>query len=245
MLKFRRAILGLPVVFFVFFFESSVSAQCGPGKISKEIQGFASIVTVDNSYNGVTGPYALGIPDGTGAYFSNNGQYIIIDLLDTVRVGQIYSFIWRQYPGIIPASQLWWSESIDGITFYNNSHSGILSTTNQRYFQSDIVAENDTRYIKVFINGTNDFQLDAVSYFATKCFSEVCGSEYNSQLISGNATYIAGNSINDPTYANFAPDGRGAFINSPTDFARFRLPYAIPAGQSYYIIWRAAQSGAQ
>ncbi len=245
MLSYKKAIFPLLVGIFALLFELSVSAQCGPGKISRVVQGYASLITTDNSYNGITGPSSLGVPDGNGTYFSNNGQYIIIDLLDTVRVGQTYSFIWRQFPGIIPASQIWWSESIDGVTFYNNSHSGFLSTTNEEYFQSEIIAENDTRFIRVFINGTNDFNLDAVSYYATKCYSDLCGAGYTSQLISGNAIYSAGNSINDPTYANIGPDGRGAFLNSTTDFARFRVPNTIPAGQPYYIIWRADQNGAQ
>ena len=44
---------------------------------------------------------------------------------------------------------------------------------------------------------------------------------------------------------NFVPDGRGAYLNSTTDYARIVLPYTIPAGQDYYIIWNPFQSGAQ
>ncbi|MGB8359421.1 MAG: hypothetical protein WCD55_12485, partial [Bacteroidales bacterium] len=246
MLKFSRAILPLLVVLFSLLGEPLVNAQCGAGKISKMIQGYASIVIADFAYNNNSGPNALGVPDGNGAYFSNNGQYIIFDLLDTVRTGQTYSFIWRQYPGIIPASQIWWSESVDGITFTDHPSSGSVSTTNERYFSTDFVTATDTRYIKIsMMSGTNDFNVDAISYFATKCYSDNCGAGYTSQLIAGNGTYTSGNSINDPTYANFVPDGRGAFLNSTTDFARFSLPYTIPAGQEYYIIWRPAQNTAQ
>jgi len=204
MLRNRKAVLPLLVVIFTLFFDISVSAQCGAGKIPKVIQGFGSIITIDNSYGGSTGPNALGAPDGTGAYFSNNGQYIIIDLIDTVRAGQTYSFIWRQYPGIGPASQIWWSESVDGSSYVDHPLSGTISTTNERYFITDIIAANDTRYIRISMaSGTNDFNVDAVSYYATKCFSDVCGAGYTSQLISGNATYYSGNSINDPTIVNY------------------------------------------
>ena len=81
---FARAILPVVLLVSGLLVDTSVSAQpCGPGKISKTIQGFGSIVTVDNAYNGNTGINALGGPDGNGAYFTNNGQYIVIDLLDT------------------------------------------------------------------------------------------------------------------------------------------------------------------
>ena len=246
MLVRPKAILPLLVVIFFTLSEYSASAQCGPGKIPKVVQGFGSILTSDHSYNNSTGSSAIGAPDGVGAYFSNNGQYIIIDLLDTVRAGQSYSFIWRQRPGIGPASQIWWGESLDGINFTDHPSSGSVSTTNERYFIQDFIASTDTRYIRFsMISGTNDFEVDAVSYYATKCYSDICGAGYLTQLISGNATYYSGNSINDPTYANFVPDGNGAFINSTTDYARFRLPYTIPAGQDYYVIWRPIQNGAQ
>ncbi|MDX9772366.1 MAG: hypothetical protein RBT02_02975, partial [Bacteroidales bacterium] len=243
MLRNRKPLLPLLVVIFILFFDVSVSAQCGTGKISKVIQGFGSIITADNAYGGSTGINALGAPDGNGAYFSNNGQYIIIDLLDTVAVGQTYSFIWRQYQNVTGLSLLWWSESTDGITF---NPRGNISTFNERYFSEEVVASTPTRYIKIYMQtGTADFSVDAVSYYATKCFSDECGAEYTSQLISGNATYYSGISINNSTYANFVPDGTGALINSTSDYARFRLPYLIPAGQEYYIIWRPAQNGSQ
>ena len=93
--------------------------------------------------------------------------------------------------------------------------------------------------------GTADFNVDAISYTATKCYSDDCGAGYSPQLISGNGTYTAGNSIIDPTFVNFVPDGRGAFLNTTTDYARIVLPYTIPAGQDYYIIWNPFQNGAQ
>ncbi|MFZ0471207.1 MAG: hypothetical protein WAL94_01200, partial [Bacteroidales bacterium] len=146
MLRHSKAIVLLLVLIFSFLFYGNVAAQCGPGKISETIQGFGSIVTADYAYNNNTGINALGGPDGVGAYFSNNGQYIIIDLLDTVKAGQIYSFIWRQYPGIGPASQIWWSESVNGIAFTDHPSSGLISTTNERYFITDVIAASDTRY---------------------------------------------------------------------------------------------------
>ena len=196
---FARAILPVVLLVSGLLVDTSVSAQpCGPGKIDKTIRGFGSIITVDNAYNGNTGINALGGPDGNGAYFTNNGQYIVIDLLDTIRVGQTYSIIWRQYPGISGNSLLWYSESVDGIVFNDR---GNVSTFNERYFSEDIVAANPTRYIRIYMQtGTADFNVDAISYTATKCYSDDCGAGYSPQLISGNGTYTAGNSIIDPTF---------------------------------------------
>ena len=59
------------------------------------------------------------------------------------------------------------------------------------------------------------------------------------------AIYLSGNGIGDPNYASYAPDGRGALLNSAGDWIRFRLPYTISAGQEYYIIWRPAENNAQ
>ena len=238
-LRLRKAIVSLLVVIFSLLFSGNVDAQCGAGKISATIQGFGAIIKVDNAYGGNTGQNALGGPDGNGAFFSNNGQYIIIDLLDTVKAGQIYSFIWRQYPGIGPASQIWWSESLDGVTFVDHPTSGSVSTTNERYFLSDFSAATDTRYIRIsMMSGTNDFNVDAISYYATKCFSDNCGAGYNAQLVSGNGLYLSGNGIGDPNYISYSPDGKGALLNSAGDWIRIRLPYTISAGQEYYVIWR-------
>ena len=246
MLRHSKAIVPLLVLIFSLLFYSNVSAQCGPGKISETIQGFGSIVTADYAYNNNTGINALGGPDGVGAFFSNNGQYIIIDLLDTVKAGQTYSFIWRQYPGVVPASQIWWSESVNGIAFTDHPSSGLISTTNERYFITDVIAASDTRYIRIsMVSGTNDFNFDAISYYATKCYSDNCGAGYSTQLVSGNGVYSSGIGIGDPNNVNYVPDGSGALLNSAGDWIRIRLPYTISAGQEYYIIWRPVDNNAQ
>ena len=208
-----RAILPLLVAIFFSLSDYSASAQCGPGKISKIIQGFGSIVTVDNAYAGTTGVNALGDPDGVAAYFSHNGQYIIIDLIDTVRIGQTYSFIWRQHQGMPDYTTLWWSESIDGTNFIDHSLSGLITTTNKSFFNSEFTAEHDTRFIKIYMAaGTNDFYFDAISYYATKCYSDICGAGDRTQLISGNGTYVEQSYVTNPTYANYVPDGSGALF---------------------------------
>ena len=238
MLKFRKAIFTLPVVLFAFFFESSVSAQCGPGKISHNVSGFGSILTENFAFS--NGLYALGAPDGNGANFSSGGQYITIDLIDTVRAGQTYSIIWRQYPGQSGTSYLNWSESVDGATFTIHPSSGI-GTDNETYFNTEIIASSDTRFIKIFSSSTYDLSIDAVSYNAIKCYSDNCASGYASKLNSGNGLPLVSsdqNGVTSYTYLSGVPDGRSAYFNSSGDWAIINFPFTIPAGQKYYIIWR-------
>ena len=238
----RKAILPLLVVIFSLFYAETASSQCGPGKISRTVQGFGSILTIDNAYGGITGAYALGTPDGSGAYFSNNGQYIVIDLIDTVQAGQTYTFFWRQHQSMSGSTIMWWSESVDGVSFTEHSLSGLLTTSNKSFFSSEITAENPTRFLRIYMAaGTNDFYLDAVSYNATKCYTEVCGPGTTSRILSGNALPLSStdqNGVSNYTNISGVPDGRNATLNSSGDWAIISLPHTIPAGQQYYIIWR-------
>ena len=243
MLRNRRAILPLLAVIFILFFDLSVSAQCGAGKIPVTVKGFASILTVDNSF-GPSGINSLGAPNGSGTNFSSGGQSFVIDLIDTVRAGQIYSITCRQYPGQSGTSTLNWSESIDGVTFTVHPSSA-MGTTNERYFTTDIVAATDTRFIRFFSSDTYDLSIDAVSYSTTKCLSGGCSAGYTNQVISGNGYYIEQSSVGNPANTNYVPDGLGAGFNSGSDRIVLSLSYDIPAGQQYQIIWRPSENGAQ
>jgi hypothetical protein len=214
-LRHRKAIVLLLVMISSFLFSSNIAAQCGPGKISETIQGFGSILTANTSFS--NGSYALGGPNGSGANFSTGGQYIIVDLIDTVKAGQTYSITWRQYPGETGTSILNWSESLDGTTFVVHPSSG-LGTTNERYFTTDIVAATDTRYVRIFTTTTQDLNVDAISFNATKCYTNPCGPGFSSQLISGNGTVSGNNSITNPNNTNYVPDGNGATFNSNSSF---------------------------
>ncbi len=234
--------MPLLAVILIFFFDFSVSAQCGAGKIPMTVQGFGSILTVNSAFS--NGAYSIGAPNGNGANFSSGGQFIIIDLIDTVRAGQTYSITWRQYPGEGGTSVLNWSESIDGSLFTVHPSSGI-GTTNERYFTTDIIAASDTRFIRIFTTTTNDLSIDAVSYTATKCFTDPCGAGLTASLISGNGYYTEQSSVSNPANANYVPDGSGALFNSAADRIVLSLPYSIPPGQHYQIIWRPSENGAQ
>ena len=241
MLRNRRAILPLLAVIFILFFDLSVSAQCGAGKIPMTVQGFGSILTVNAAFS--NGAYSLGAPNGNGANFSSGGQFIVIDLIDTVRAGQTYSITWRQYPGEAGTSVLNWSESIDGSLFTVHPSSGI-GTTNERYFTTDISAATDTRYIRIFTTDNNDINVDAISYYATKCFSDICEAGFNTQFISGYGSYTTQANVNNPAYANFVPDGLGANFNSGFDRQVIRFQHTLQTGQNYFIIWRPSENNA-
>jgi len=235
----RKAIMPSLVVIFSLFFAETASPQCGAGKISQTVQGFGSILVVDNSFAS-GGLNALGAPNGSGANFAAAEQYIIVDLIDTVKAGQLYSIVWRQYPGQSGSSILNWSESLDGSTFIVHPSSGV-PTTNESYFSTDVVASTDTRFIRIFSTTTTDLSIDAVLYSTYRCFSDICGAGYSTRLLSGNALPLASsdqNGVSNYTYLSGSPDGRGASFNSSGDWAIINLPHTIPAGQQYYIIWR-------
>ncbi|MDT8373316.1 MAG: lectin-like protein, partial [Bacteroidales bacterium] len=238
-MRHRKAILPSLVVIFSLFFAETASPQCGAGKISQTVQGFGSILVVDNS-SASSGLNALGSSDGSGAIFASPWQYLIIDLIDTVRAGQSYSIIWRQSPGQNGSSVLNWSESLDGSTFVVHPSSGI-PTTEESYFSTDIVASTDTRFLRLFSNSPRDLSIDAVIYSTNRCYSDLCGPGYSSRLLSGNALPVASidqSGVSDYTYLSGVPDGRGALLNSSDDWVIIYLPHTIPAGQQYYIIWR-------
>ena len=243
MLSYKRAIFPLLVFFFALFFDLSVSAQCeGPGKSSFEVQGYASILITDDSYQHITGPGALGSPDGDAAYFANYGQSITVDLIDTVKAGQTYSFFWRQHQSMPEPSRIWWAESVDGTVFVSHPLSGVLSTSNKTFFRSQITANTDTRYLRIYMGaGSYDFYIDAISYTTVKCYSQVCGTGYSSRIVSGNALPLVSsdqNSVADYLNLSGLPDGKAAYFNSSGDWAILNLPTTIPAGQQYSLIWR-------
>ena len=238
----RKALLPSLVVIFSLFFAETASPQCGPGKISRTVQGFGSILTENAAFS--NGPYSLGAPNGNGANFSAAGQYLVIDLIDTVRAGETYSITWRQYPGQSGTSYLNWSESLDGSTFTVHPSSGI-GTDIERYFATDIVAATDIRFVRIFTTSTQDLSVDAISYVATKCFSDPCGAGLTPRLISGNGYYTEQSSVSNPANANYVPDGLGTTFNSGSDRIVLSLPYLIPAGQNYYVIWRPLENNAQ
>jgi hypothetical protein len=237
----RKAILPSLVVIFSLFFAETASPQCGPGKISRTVQGFGSILTENAASS--NGHYSLGAPNGNGANFTSGGQYVVIDLIDTVRAGETYSIIWRQYPGQSGTSYLNWSESLDGSTFTVHPSSGI-GTDVERYFATDIIAATDTRFIRIFTTSTQDLSVDAISYTATRCFSDPCGAGLTPRLISGNGYYTSQANVNNPAYSNYVPDGIGANFNSGFDRIIIQFPYTIPADQNYYIIWRPSEANA-
>ena len=184
------------------------------------------------------------MPNSSGAQFYDNGDYLVIDLLDTVRAGQQYIIYWRQRPSQNGSSTLNWSEALVLGSFTVHPNSGI-PTTNERYFNDTITANTDTRYIRFFNNDGSDFELDAVSFITYKCFSINCGPGSYSQLFSGYVQQISNTSITNPDNVNGVPNGFGAFFNSGSDRIIVSLTFSIPAGQDYHIIWKPEEDNAQ
>ncbi|HUW92924.1 MAG TPA: lectin-like protein, partial [Bacteroidales bacterium] len=240
MLRYRGSILALLVVIFSLVGEHSVIAQCGPGKIEKTIRGFGAIVAESNV--GSTSNTSLGMPDNLGALFDGSTDALVIDFIDTVRAGQQYQITWRQRPGQGGISTLNWSEALVMGSYTVHPNSGI-TTTDERFFNTTVVANANTRYIRIFSTNGNDFEIDAISFSTTKCLTKPCAGGYSPQLISGSANPLVPPddyySISYPEDIDGVPDGYYGYINNPADWMIINLPFTIPAGQNYYIVLRS------
>ncbi|NLE34484.1 MAG: hypothetical protein GX622_05230, partial [Bacteroidales bacterium] len=90
-------------------------------------------------------------------------------------------------------------------------------------------------------SGTNDFFIDAISYTTTKCYSNTCGAGYTARILSGNALPLSTsdyNGVDDYTNISGSPDGRFARFENSGAWAILNLPFTIPAGQQYSLVWR-------
>lgn len=124
----------------------------------------------------------LGSPDGAGADFLTNGDYIVVDLTDTIPAGQLYYVTWRQTPLAPGTSNMELYESEDGVAFTLNTATP-LSTSNENYFVQAVLSENATRYIRFERPvGSQDFQVDAVTY----SFQGGIGGTWSGTGVSGN-----------------------------------------------------------
>jgi len=236
MLSYKKAIFPLLAGIFALLFELSVSAQCGPGKTPFEVQGFGSVAMQSLS----VGPpeYVLGAPNGSAAQLYDNGDYIVIDFIDTVLAGQEYVIYWRQRSGASGISTLNWSESL---TYGSYDPPRNITTSNEELFSQSVTATNDFRYIRIFNNNGSDFEVDAVSYTTVKCFSSICAPGFSGHLLSGNALPLEAADIKDVNNARSiagVPDGSYASFNSSGDWVIINLPYTIPTGQIYSLVWR-------
>ncbi|MBK8227323.1 MAG: hypothetical protein IPK70_09135 [Flavobacteriales bacterium] len=101
--------------------------------------------TVVASSNVITPEQADGPPNGVGASFSTTGGWAVLDLADTVLIGEAVSLLWRSQTAGLQARMLV-SSSLDGV---NWSISTTYSTTSGTYVTTSYPVPVNARFIKV------------------------------------------------------------------------------------------------
>ncbi|MBK9148441.1 MAG: hypothetical protein IPM12_11590 [Flavobacteriales bacterium] len=118
------------------------------------------------SSNAITPEQAVGAPNGVGASFNATSSWAVLDLADTVLVGEAVSLLWRSQTAGVQARMLV-SSSLDGVTWSNST---TYSTTSGTYVTTSYPVPVNARFIKVqrHSNGLyTAFLLDAVRFLGS------------------------------------------------------------------------------
>jgi len=104
---------------------------------------------------------AIGVVNGTGAFFTNTGNYMILDLGNTLPAGKNYTITWKK-SGTGTASMKV-SESTNNSTYTQNSATP-ATTTSTAYVSLTLTTGVATRYLKIESMSSVDFYVDAAAY---------------------------------------------------------------------------------
>ncbi|HMQ75987.1 MAG TPA: HYR domain-containing protein, partial [Flavobacteriales bacterium] len=163
----------------------------GPVDLNNYLVAYAD--SIPSSLN-VASPYeALAPPDAVGALFNTTNGWLVLDLLDTVPVGEAVSLTWRSQTNGAQARMLV-STSLDGINWTSAS---TYNTSSGAYVTTSHPLSANARYIKVQRHSSTlltGLDLDAVRFFG----GTVTGGSW-----SGGAHVTAG--------GLFTPSGAGMY----------------------------------
>ena len=116
------------------------------------------------SSSGVDNPQeALDIPDGVPALFYDGGDQFILDLTDIIPLSEKYTLTWRKRITTGPKPSVLVEESTDGIT-YAIATGAPFTLNTSTYFETEITASVDTRYLRITSQNNADMDFDAVGY---------------------------------------------------------------------------------
>ncbi len=168
---------------------NGVDPQCGPSETGINLSGNAS----HESNSGVEASgNASGPIDGVGAKFYDGNDFMILDLNQTLSIGQKYTLSWRHkyYTSSFPGpAKVDIYESADGTNFSFNTT--LTTTVKDIYITNTVTTATTTRYLKL-VNpaaDTPDFEVDAVVFCNTVCQSvnpQTCSLENYGETGSGN-----------------------------------------------------------
>ncbi|MBL8011460.1 MAG: hypothetical protein JNJ64_12725, partial [Flavobacteriales bacterium] len=108
---------------------------------------------------------ATGAPNSAGAIFNTAGGWLVLDLQDTLSIGEPLNLTWRSQTNLVQAQMLV-TTSVDGVNWTTPS---TYTTTSSSYGIANHVLGAPARYVKVARHATlgTSFHLDAVRYFGS------------------------------------------------------------------------------
>ena len=136
-------------------------SNSAPVDLNNYLVAFADSVVASSN---VTSPQeALGAPNSLGAYFNSVSGWEVLDLGDTVTVGEAVALTWRSQTNLIQARMLV-SSSLDGVTW---SAATTYSTTSGSFITTNYPVPANARFIRVQRHSSalyTGFHLDALRY---------------------------------------------------------------------------------
>ncbi|HQW86746.1 MAG TPA: hypothetical protein PLH93_06150, partial [Flavobacteriales bacterium] len=115
--------------------------------------------------NVVSPQEATGAPNSVGAFFTTAGGWLVLDLRDTLPIGEAMNLTWRSQTDLVQARMLV-STSVDAV---NWTTPATYTTSSSTYGISNHMLGASARYIRVARHGTlgTGFHLDAVRFLGS------------------------------------------------------------------------------
>lgn len=132
--------------------------------LNSYLQAYA--VTITGSSNVASPVEATDAPNGVGSHFNTTSGWVVLDMKDTVLVGEAVQLVWRSQTNGVQARMLV-SSSLDGV---NWSAASTLNTTSATYGTATYPVPSNARFIRVQRHSSStytSFHLDAVRYYGS------------------------------------------------------------------------------
>ena len=188
------------------------------------ITGFIDQVV---DFSGIPDPAdVIGIPEGASAGLFDDGDWIKLDLTDTIPPGETYQIYFHSNNSLPGVTQMTLWESVDNVTYY--PHSFKPETEWDIVTSHFIIAEHPTRYLLIENDsaGGGGFALDGIKYYfrgtrgGTWSGPGVTGSLFDASGLSGPIpiTYSVGGitTLSDSTNKISLLDSYGGILTSDT-----------------------------
>ncbi|MBL7946481.1 MAG: HYR domain-containing protein, partial [Flavobacteriales bacterium] len=139
-------------------------SSVGPLDLNNYLQAYASVAT--GSSNVASPTEATGAPNGVGSQFNTTNGWVVLDMRDTVLVGEAVQLVWRSQTTGVQARMLV-SSSLDGVNWTTAS---TYNTTSATYGTVTYPLASNARFIRVQRHSSStytSFHLDAVRYYGS------------------------------------------------------------------------------